>query len=190
MPPRSILDIPNDRDVVGVLAGCHHDSHRLALGLVAYAGCRPSEVRALQGRDLAPGRNPILTVRGGLTRAGRVPHGKTGHRSVPIRPELSALLPKRVGPRHVLAPSSAGLEWSESGLAKCFDRAAQRAGHVERGWSIYVLRHYAITRWLWEGIPIHVVMKMAGHARMATTERYTHYLDEDLNRVHEGWTRA
>jgi site-specific recombinase XerD len=48
------------------------------------------------------------------------------------------------------------------------------------GWSVYALRHYAITSWLRKGIPIHVVQKMAGHRNMSTTQHYVHFLKEDL----------
>ena len=30
------------------------------------------------------------------------------------------------------------------------------------GWSVYSLRHYAITSWLRAGVPVHVVQRMAG----------------------------
>lgn len=48
------------------------------------------------------------------------------------------------------------------------------------GWSVYALRHYAITFWLRRGIPVHVVQKMAGHTNLSTTQRYVHFLKGDL----------
>jgi integrase len=48
------------------------------------------------------------------------------------------------------------------------------------GLSVYSLRHYAITFWLRRGIPVHVVQKMAGHTNLSTTQRYVHFLKDDL----------
>jgi site-specific recombinase XerD len=48
------------------------------------------------------------------------------------------------------------------------------------GWSVYALRHFAITLWLRAGIPVHVVQRMAGHTNLSTTQRHVHYLKADL----------
>jgi site-specific recombinase XerD len=48
------------------------------------------------------------------------------------------------------------------------------------GWSVYSLRHYAITNWLRKGISVHVVQKMAGHRDLSTTQHYVHFLKADL----------
>jgi site-specific recombinase XerD len=45
---------------------------------------------------------------------------------------------------------------------------------------VYCLRRYAITLWLRRGVPVHVVQRMAGHKRLATTQRCVHYLKQDL----------
>ena len=57
-------------------------------------------------------------------------------------------------------------------------RASPGAGLA--GWSVYSLRHYAITSWLRKGVPVHVVQKMAGHKNLATTQHYVHFLKGDL----------
>ena len=59
-----------------------------------------------------------------------------------------------------------------------FERVRDRAGFA--GWSVYALRHYAITTWLRKGIPVHVVQKMAGHRNLSTTQHYVHFLKADL----------
>ncbi len=66
----------------------------------------------------------------------------------------------------------------EYGLDSAFERVRDRAGLA--GWSVYALRHYAITTWLRRGIPVHVVQKMAGHRNLATTQHYVHFLKADL----------
>jgi site-specific recombinase XerD len=55
------------------------------------------------------------------------------------------------------------------------------AASLELGrWSVYTLRHYAITSWLRAGVPVHVVQRMAGHSELSTTLRYVHFVKADL----------
>ena len=83
------------------------------------------------------------------------------------------------GPRDAfLALNEHGKRWGQYGLDQAFERARKRAGL--EGWSVYCLRHYAITFWLRRGIPVHVVQRMAGHKHLSTTQRYVHFLKEDL----------
>ena len=63
-------------------------------------------------------------------------------------------------------------------MVQAFERVRDRVGL--EGWSVYCLRHYAITSWLRAGVPVHVVQRMAGHKNLATTKRYVHHLKEDL----------
>jgi site-specific recombinase XerD len=76
-----------------------------------------------------------------------------------------------------------GEPWGQYGLAQAFDRARNKVGLS--GWSVYSLRHYAITSWLRRGIPVHVVQKMAGPKHLATTQRYVHFLRTDLEAAAE-----
>src|SRR5262249_49349830 len=83
------------------------------------------------------------------------------------------------GPREGYAALTAGGKpWGQYGLDRAFERVRDRAGFA--GWSVYSLRHYAITTWLRKGIPVHVVQKMAGHKNLATTQHYVHFLKTDL----------
>jgi integrase len=105
---------------------------------------------------------------------------KTGQREIPITPPLARLLaPVEQGPKgKLVALNREGKPWGQYGLARAFERVRNRAGLD--GWSVYSLRHYAITSWLRAGVPVHVVQRMAGHSNLATTQRYIHHLKEDL----------
>ncbi|WP_282425705.1 site-specific integrase [Polyangium sp. 15x6] len=152
---------------------------------MAYAGLRPNEVRALRRRDMRLRRESGEAVGGFLAVREGWSHGethtpKTGVREVPVVPALARLLgPIEEGPRdgHV-ALNERGKPWGQYGLDQAFERVRKRAGL--EGWSVYCLRHYAITAWLRAGVPVHVVQKMAGHKHLSTTQRYVHYLKEDL----------
>jgi integrase len=105
---------------------------------------------------------------------------KTSQREVPLTPRLARLLaePENAPKEAHVAVSAGGRPWGQYGLDQAFNRVRDRAGLA--GWSVYSLRHYAITSWLRRGIPVHVVQKMAGHTNLSTTQRYVHFLKADL----------
>jgi integrase len=183
-PEPSIMEIPTDDQVAAILAlACK--TQRRAFGLMAYAGLRPNEVRALLRRDMKLRRKEseavggFLSIREGFS-FGETHTPKTGTREIPIARKLAKLLDEiEQGPRegHV-ALTVEGEPWGQYGLDRAFERVRDRAGFA--GWSVYSLRHYAITMWLRRGIPVHVVQKMAGHKNLETTQHYVHFLKEDL----------
>lgn len=180
----SILEIPTDAEVTTILTEAG-EVQRRSFAIMAFAGLRPNEVRALRRRDLRLRREsgePVggfLSVREGRS-YGETHTPKTGVREVPIAPALARLLgPLEEGPRdgHI-AITERGDPWGQHGLDQAFGRVRKRA-RLE-GWSVYCLRHYAITAWLRAGVPVHIVQKMAGHKHLSTTQRYVDYLKEDL----------
>jgi integrase len=184
-PEPSILEIPSDDQVAEILE-LAVPTQRLAFDLMADAGLRPNEVRALLRRDIQLRREGdelvggFLAVREGLS-FGERHTPKTGRREIPIARRLAQLLgPIEQGPRdgHV-AVTRDGEPWGQYGLDRAFERVRERAGLA--GWSVYSLRHYAITSWLRKGVPVHVVQKMAGHKNLSTTQHYVHFLKTDLD---------
>jgi integrase len=158
---QTILEIPTDDEVLLLLRKAS-DPQRRAFGLMAYAGLRPNEVRALRRRDVQLRWEDDVAVGGFLSiREGRsfgqTDTPKTGRREVPIAPPLARLLaPATKGERDgYLALTKKGEPWGQHGLDQAFDRVRNRPGLA--GWSVYSLRHYAITSWLRRGIPVHVV---------------------------------
>ena len=183
-PEPSILEIPSDGQVEEILAlSC--PTQRRAFGLMAYGGLRPNVVRALPRRDLKLRREggvPVggfLCIRQGFS-YGETHTPKTGMREVPLARPLAVLLGEvEEGHRDgFVALTAQGERWGQYGLDNAFEKVRDRAGLA--GWSVYALRHYAITTWLRKGIPVHVVQKMAGHRNLATTQHYVHYLKADL----------
>ena len=53
-----------------------------------------------------------------------------------------------------VALSERGTPWGQYSLDQAFERVRNRV--ALEGWSIYCLRHYAITLWLRRGVPVHV----------------------------------
>ena len=182
---QSILEIPSDDQVAAILAASN-DSQRRSFALMAYAGLRPNEVRALRRRAVRlrwENDEPVggfVSVREGWSH-GTLHTPKTGQREVPIPPLLARELGSiESAPRDaIVAVTRYGKPWGQFGLDQAFERVRNRIGLS--GWSVYCLRHYAITSWLRAGIPVHVVQRMAGHTNLSTTQRYVHHLKEDLD---------
>lgn len=177
---QTVLEIPTDEEVARILAKANETQGR-ALRLMAYAGLRPNEVRALRWRDiqLRKAGGGFITVRLGKS-YGELHTPKTGQREIPIALPLwsdLSLTEKRPSDAQV-AVTKAGKPWGQFGISQSFERAMETAGLS--GWSVYCLRHYAITSWLRAGVPVHVVQRMAGHSNLSTTQRYVHFLKADL----------
>jgi integrase len=179
-----IPDIPNDHQVARILE-LSSPSQRRAFLLMAYAGLRPNEVRALENRNVRLNSNKaepdsgFIWVREGESYGER--HSpKTGQRQIPIGgPLLAELAQAKGSPETCVALTAQGRPWAQWGLYQAFLRTCTRA-KIE-GFTVYSLRHYAITLWLRAGVPVHVVQRMAGHKHLATTARYVHLLRGDLD---------
>jgi integron integrase len=70
----------------------------------------------------------------------------------------------------------------ESGLQKAVKKAALKAS-INKRVTCHTLRHSFATTMLENGINIRVLQELMGHANVKTTERYTHVMDKDLNRI-------
>ncbi|UQA58569.1 tyrosine-type recombinase/integrase [Polyangium aurulentum] len=181
---QTVLELPSDEEVKKLLDAAR-EAHRRSFALMAYAGLRPNEVRTLRRRDVrlrwekGEAIGSFVSILEGRSH-GQIRTPKTGQREIPIVPPLARLLaPVEQGPRdgHI-ALNERGKPWGQYGLDQAFSRVRRRAGL--EGWSVYCLRHHAITLWLRRGVPVHVVQRMAGHKHLATSQRYAHYLKKDL----------
>jgi integrase len=142
-------------------------------------------VRALEHRDIridkqSSSSSGYLTVREGES-YGERHTPKTGQRQIPIGGPLLVELrgAESATPDTCVALTVHGIPWGQWGIYQAFLRACERA-KIE-GFTVYCLRHYAITFWLRAGIPVHVVQRMAGHTHLSTTQRYVHLLRGDLD---------
>jgi integrase len=153
--------------------------HRLALLLAFHAGLRSCEIRGLRVRDvdLAAG---VLRVRQAIS-YGVVDTPKSGNdREVPLTRALSEALGRAMKgkPRDALVSvSTRGRGWGQGGLRSMFVRVAKRAEIVDS--TIHHMRHGFVTALLDQGVGAHVVKELAGHADLATTERYAHALSKN-----------
>lgn len=148
------------------------------LRLAFAAGLRNCELRRLSVEDLDLGRR-LATVRGKRSKERVVPFGpKTadilrhwiadGRRGF-TRARTGPLFPNERGGRPLTA----------SGVSNMMQWAARTAG-IERRLYPHLLRHSYATTLLEGGANIREVQELLGHARLSTTEIYTHVRPERL----------
>jgi integrase/recombinase XerD len=154
------------------------------LELLYATGMRVSELVGLPLAAMA--RDPqMLVVRGKGAKERMVPL------SQPARDAVAAWLPLRAPPGPAGRPPSKWLfpSWGRSGhltrtgLAKMLLRLAAAAGVAAGRVSPHVLRHSFASHLLAHGADLRSVQQMLGHADIATTEIYTHILDEQRTRL-------
>lgn len=172
---------PLHRDELDAILAASSDRARLAFALAAFAGLRAGEVRGLRWSDVDL-RDGTVTVRRAISRR-EVSTPKSGsHRVIPIAAPLRILLERaaanRENPWAAVATTAKGQIWGEFGLNQAFQRAQRR---VERsGWSFHDLRHFFVTELFRLGASAPAVQRLAGHADLATTERYANMAASDL----------
>jgi integrase len=140
---------------------------KLALVIADYTAMRISEVLAIKWTHIRniDGNESIY-----------VPKTKTQQkRFVPIHPELSRIiqsLPRR-------GPFEVNLNGRKiRSLKKGFNKVRELAGLP---WlHIHDFRHRAITRWVQEGHPINIIMKVTGHRTFSAFSRYANLKDGDI----------
>jgi integrase len=161
----------------------------LALALVLLdTGCRAGEVLGLQWSDISfkatPGaEHGNMTIvrarhRGveGTTKSGRA-------RYVPITGRLAAALRevRGVGAAYVFTSRDGKEPTTISGI-KARVGSWERAAGLPITRKLHTFRHAFVTRLILAGVPVPTVQKLVGHSDFATTERYTHLLNEELGR--------
>jgi integrase/recombinase XerC len=157
-----------------------------ALLEVLYAcGLRVSELVGLRWDRIDPGAEVVRVM------------GKGGkERVVPIgRPALAALAAYREGVRSAGGPQACGDpvflnarfgRLTVRSVGRLLDRYARLAGTRGKP-SPHVLRHSFATHLLTSGADLRAIQELLGHARLSTTQTYTHV---DLGRLSQVYDRA
>jgi integrase len=179
MPPlpkksTKIPEVLSAEAAMKILAAARRPEHRLVMLLAFHAGLRGCEIRGLRGCDVDIDAK-VLRVRQAVS-YGIVDTPKSGHdREVPLTGALCDALREVIGgrPRDArVALTAFGKPWGQNGLRDMFLRVARRA-EIE-GTTFHHLRHGFVTALFDRGVGAHVVRELAGHADLATTERYAH----------------
>lgn len=153
------------------------------LELLYATGLRVSELVGLPYSAVA--RDPaVLVVRGKGDKERMVPLSDPARQAMrdwlPVR---QAALPKAKPSRWLFPGSGKTGHLTRSGFARALLRVGMAAGIDPRRLSPHVLRHAFATHLLAHGADLRVVQEMLGHADIATTEIYTHVLEEPKARL-------
>lgn len=145
------------------------------LELLYAAGLRVSELVGLPLAALGRDR-PVLIVRGKGSKERMVPLGE------PARAALADWLAVREprGSKYLFPGSGRSGHLTRSGFARMLAELAAEAGLPAERVSPHVLRHSFASHLLAHGADLRSLQQMLGHADIATTQIYTHVLDERL----------
>jgi integrase len=148
------------------------------VSLLAYAGLRPQEARALRWGHVG---ERTLTVHAPKTRRHRV-EPRSVRLLAPLAQDLREwrLLSGRPGEEEPVVPAHAGGAWSEVGYEQWIKRAWAKA-LAEVGLTYrrpYDLRHSFTSLLLHEGRSVIYVARQLGHSAALTMKRYGHVIEE------------
>ena len=156
------------------------DAARIAclIELIYGSGLRVSEALSLK-KSIAAAKSPLISVRGKGDKERLAPL------SGPARAAIGAFraLLDRVSPGRATSPwlfpaASASGHVTRQTFARDLKRVAAAAGIAIERVSPHVLRHAFASHLLQNGADLRVVQDLLGHADIATTQIYTHVLDE------------
>ena len=168
--------------VVAVIdAGNHSARNKIAFCLTHLAGMRVKEVAALRVGDIYDQNGDVLDQ---VTLASSQTKG-TKSRSVMISRKLRKLLaqyylhlPKQIPDFPLIYSQKSQNPFSPNSLCQVFSRIYAAAGI--RGASSHSGRRTFITNLASRGVSAKVLMKLAGHKHLSTTQRYIEVNDKML----------
>jgi integrase len=158
-----------------IKAAKEHSKRALALVLVAAdCGLRIGELSALRWEDIQirNGRSFLYIRRSLWRRELTLPKGGK-FRWVPLSERaLLALQAMGFKEKGIMFPTRLGSEASYPVMRQLLHLLCKRAELRNIGW--HALRHTCFTRYALANVPVHVVQKIAGHAKIETTLIYFH----------------
>jgi len=156
---------------------------RALLELIYATGLRVSEAAALTLKEIHWDLG-ILRTRGKGGRERIVPITETALRA--LRSYLDRERPRRIGASatEVVFLSRSGKPLGREVINALLKRAARRAGIAGRV-SPHTLRHSFATHLLAGGADLRLVQELLGHAKIETTEIYTHIDRSELKAAHK-----
>ncbi len=145
--------------------------------LLAFTGCRWGELVALKVGDvLLKSTPPMIRIESHKTARSR----REQHRFIEVHPEILPLLKKLCAGK---SPGDLVIEAPDRhNINRILQRACEKLGIRYR--RLHGFRHFWITTLLSAGVPISIVMTMAGHRNLATTQGYLHIDPKQVGYIH------
>jgi integrase len=153
------------------------------ISIMYYCGLRPSEVSALQWKDIDLEKN-IISVYKAVKQNGSIGDTKSpsGVREVPVPIKLSILLKKhRKSPFSPVCVQRNGhhTKWSVRRMWQDIKKRTEAELGRPFDARLYDIRHTYCTNLEKAGVPINIASRLMGHSNIAITSKiYTHASDE------------
>jgi integrase/recombinase XerD len=146
--------------------------------LLYASGLRVSELISLP-KSAARAREPLIAIRGKGGKERLVPISEPARAAILVyRGMLEAHAPGAAASPWLFPADSASGHLTRQAFARELKVAAAAAGISAARISPHVLRHAFASHLLQNGADLRVVQDLLGHADIATTQIYTHVLDE------------
>lgn len=162
-------------EVRRMIMAVSNPKHRCIVSLLYGTGVRVSELTHIRMRDLDLERMVLL-----------VNQGKGKKDSLTLLPEsLKEILirqSKLKTPDDFLFTNGRGGRLTEASIQKIVAHAATEAG-IGKNVSPHTLRHSFATHLLEQGTDIRYIQELLGHAKLQTTQIYTHVADNNLRSI-------
>ena len=177
--PRKGSPLPkvlSKEDVSRLLSATRNVKHKAILSLIYACGLRRGELLNMQITDIDSKRG-VINIR----------HAKGDKdRIVPLSEKILILLReyfKQYKPKQWLFEGQiAGTQYTETSLAKVFQKAKAKAG-IKMPCTLHSLRHCYATHLLESGTDIRYIQALLGHKSSKTTEIYTHVTTKSIQKI-------
>ncbi len=174
-----------------VLAVCAQQRHagrnRLLILLSHYAGLRVSEIASLRWKDLLGPDSKFRTIFHLQAQNTKANEARAVHVNAKLLKELKLFRQQTGEPQSLDQPLISSqvsrYGFSADSLAQTFGRIYGAAGIV--GASSHSGRRWFITRLAHSGVSAKVIMELAGHKQLTTTQRYIEVNDELMRKAVE-----
>jgi integrase/recombinase XerD len=146
--------------------------------LIYGSGLRVSEALSLK-KSIATAKSPLMAVRGKGDKERLAPLSDPARAAIgAFRTLLDQASPGAAASPWLFPAMSASGHVTRQTFARDLKRVAAAAGMAPERVSPHVLRHAFASHLLQNGADLRVVQDLLGHADIATTQIYTHVLDE------------
>ncbi|MFW6369757.1 MAG: tyrosine-type recombinase/integrase [Bacteroidota bacterium] len=156
--------------------------HKMLIIIGYSTGMRRGELMKLRIKDIDLVRNRVFV------RKGKGNRDRYTIVASNIRELYEQYLEKEKPSELVFEGWEKGKEYSDTSMANVLKQAAKRAG-IHRRVHLHMLRHSFATHLLEDGYDIRYVQELLGHKDIATTQRYTHIVNDALVNVKSPFDR-
>ena len=181
MKQAKVLSEAEFKRVLAVISGMRHAArNRAAMMLSFYAGMRVGEIAALRVKDVLDAQGKVkdqVLLRAAITKTGEARTVFVGDKLLRELDRYAATLDdeQKAGDGPLLLTQK-GTAFTPNTLCQLFARIYGLAG-VD-GASSHSGRRWFITRLAHSGVSAKVIMTLAGHKNLSTTQRYIDVNDE------------